>query len=152
MFRLPAAAALSALLLAAVPAAADAKTFRGKTNQGRSASVVTGADGVPNEVRIAYRAPCRNRKASYRNRSLFISPFQVETIDAFQDGGGPVRLTKGLRAGETARATATLTGQRVAGPEHWTGTFGIRVVIRRGGRTVDVCHVKRVTWTAELAS
>ena len=40
MYKSIAAAALSALLIAAAPA--DAKTFKGKTNQGRTASLVTG--------------------------------------------------------------------------------------------------------------
>jgi hypothetical protein len=41
MFRITAVAAVSTLLIAAAPA--HAKSCRGKTNQGRTASLVTGA-------------------------------------------------------------------------------------------------------------
>ena len=115
MFKAPAALALSALLFAAaVPAAADAATFRGKTNQGRTASLVTGADGVPTWVRVSWRAPCNGRATRATGGTKFVAPFTAANADLVQDTGKSyrVRIKGGLRGristelSSGARATA----------------------------------------------
>ena len=73
MLKLTAAAAVSTLLIATAPA--DAKTFRGKTNQGRTASLVTGADGVPKSVRVSWRAPCKKPGFRAMGGTRFTAPF-----------------------------------------------------------------------------
>src|SRR5215213_2937696 len=90
--------ALSALLLAAVPAIAEAKTYKGKTSQGRVATVRTGADGVVNRARLSWRAPC-GQNIRYTGATVFRPPLDVATGGSFQDGGTyRVRIKGGFRA------------------------------------------------------
>ena len=53
------ALAVGFAVVLAAPAAADAKTWRGKTKQGRAVTVRTGADDLVNRVRVSWRAPCK---------------------------------------------------------------------------------------------
>src|ERR1044072_7033663 len=105
MFRPLAAAALLAL---ALPATADAKTFRGKTSQGRSASVTTGADGVPTRVRISYRAKCGDGH-NVTGITQFEPPFDAVNATSITDGGTET-VKSTTRQGESARITSKLTG------------------------------------------
>jgi len=66
--RRPITAVLLTVALAAFPSVAVAKTFHGKTSQGRSASLTTGADGVPRASTCTGRPPCK-RAASGRRRT-----------------------------------------------------------------------------------
>src|SRR5687768_15211643 len=99
MSRPLAGAVLSALLLAAVPTAADAKTFRGRTNQGRPASLITDANGVPTRIRVAWRAPCKKPGFRARDSTGFSPPFDSVNADAVNDAGTyRLRFRGGLRA------------------------------------------------------
>src|SRR3954453_3691027 len=104
MFTLTAAAALSTLLVAAAPA--EAKTFRGKTNQGRSASLVTGADGVPTSVDVRWIASCRKPGRRTTGGTGAPPPFTEVGPDIVRDG--PKTYRTRLRDGSRARITATL--------------------------------------------
>jgi hypothetical protein len=135
------AIALAALLL--VPAAAEATTYRGKTSQGRAASIRTGADGIVNRVRISWRAPCgQNRR--FVEATVFRPPFNSATGDALQDGG-----TYRIRAsGIVGRITIAVTAARDAAANTWTGTLAVDVQVKRRGRVIDRCRLKRLTWSA----
>jgi hypothetical protein len=138
MVKLTVAATLSALLIAAAPA--DAKTFRGKTNQGRTASLVTGADGVPTGVRVSWRAPCK--RAGYRatGGTRFAAPFTAVSADLVQDTGKSYRVR--IKGGLRGRISTELVVKREG--DRWVGTLGIRELFARKGKVVDVCQVKRV--------
>ena len=143
MLRAFAAAALTAALV--VPATADAKTFRGKTSQGRIASVVTGADGVPTRLRLDYRASC-NKGRSVTGGTVFLPPFNKVAADSLTDGGTE-NVTSKTRAGETAKitshASARLHGSR------WSGTYRITLVISYKGKVEKTCKAKGITWRAQ---
>ena len=55
MLRLVALAVLSMATFVAAAGTAEAKVFRGKTNQGRAASVVIGSDGLLRTVKVGAR-------------------------------------------------------------------------------------------------
>ena len=74
------------IALLAIPAAADAATWRGKTRQGERVSVRTGADGVVNRVRIGFRAGCDDGKGFERG-VVWLPPFDAPGATAFQDEG-----------------------------------------------------------------
>ena len=143
MSRLLVAAALAALLLGPV-ASADAKSYKGKTRQGRGVIVRTGADGVVASARIGWRAPC-GQGLRYSANTVFRKPLDVATTDVIQDAGSyRVRLRGGLRA----RITGTFAGQRDPATDRWSGTWAVKVRVTRRGKTVDRCQLKRATWEA----
>lgn len=125
------------------PAAADARTWRGKTKQGRPVSVVAGTDGLVNKVRVRWRAPCR--KGHYVSRTLFLPPFDVSETARFEDAGTYRSTAQG---GYGGRHTVFVDGT-LGADDRWTGTFRVRTRVTRRGRVIDRCRLKRVTWTAE---
>lgn len=136
-----------ALILVA-PAAAEAKSFRGQTSQHRYASVVVGADGFVTRIRISYSAPCTDPRYRFPNVIRLEPPFVTSTPD---DVTEEVKLRDRLSGGGRSRQTATVTAHRTvdaAGAESWSGTFKTRAVLTRGGKRLDTCELKRVTWTA----
>src|SRR4051795_2554716 len=135
MFRPLAIGAAAALLLTAAPA--HAKTFRGKTNQGRPVSLITDAAGVPTRVRVAWRAPCKRPTFRVLDSTVGTPPFDAVSADALRDAGTyRVRFKDGGRG----RITAATTAKRVG--DHWTGTFSVRGVYGHKGKVTDVCQAK----------
>lgn len=143
MSRSLAAAAVSALLVAAVPtAAADAKTLRGRTSQGRPASLITDANGVPTRIRVAWRARCKKPGFRVSDSTVFSPPFDAASPDAVSDAG-TYRIR--LRGGGRGRITGELTANRAG--ERWTGTYRVRAVYSRRGKVTHVCQSRRITWS-----
>jgi hypothetical protein len=138
MLKSIAAAAVSALLITAAPA--DAKTFRGKTNQGRTASLVTGADGVPTRVRVSWRAPCKRQGYRATGGTKFAAPFSAASADLVQDTGKSYRVK--IKGGLRGRISTELVVKRDG--DRWVGTLGIRELFAKSGKVVDVCQVKKV--------
>jgi hypothetical protein len=137
----PLAIAIATLML--MPAAADATTYRGKTSQGRAASIRTGADGIVNRVRISWRAPCGQNKR-FVEATVFRPPFDMATGDALRDGG-----TYRIRSsGIVGRITIAVTARRDAARNTWRGTLRVNVQVARRGRVIDRCRLQRVTWRA----
>jgi len=136
-----ACAAATGLLLAPV---ADAATWRGKTRQGRLAAIVTGADGLVTRVTIKYRARCTDGKG-YRSGVVFLPPLDASSTTAFRDGGVIKWTFK--KSGERARGTTSVNGElRSSG--RWTGSFRLRVKIRKNGRVLATCRTGRIGWKA----
>jgi hypothetical protein len=137
---------VGALLLVYV-GAADAKVFRGKTAQGRPASVVIGSDGLLRTARVNWRARCRYGRVV--EKTSFLRPHDMSTPDAFRDGGV---YRKRQRGGYRLRFTPVNKGHRLTGSlgERWRGTFRAKVLVTRRGRYVDTCRVSRLRWTARL--
>jgi hypothetical protein len=136
-----AAAAVSTLLIAAAPA--DAKTFRGKTNQGRTASLTTGADGLPTRVRVAWRAPCKRHGYRAVGATRFVAPYTSVSADEVTDRKKTYRVA--LAGGVRGRITVDLVVKRSG--DRWAGTLGVRELFARKRRVTDVCEVKRVRFT-----
>jgi pyruvate carboxylase len=137
------ATAAACLLAAAVPAPASAASaFRGKTSQGRLASVVTAADGTPKRVRIGWKAPCATG-ATYSTITRFVAPFDMAQPGKFSDGGS----FRARIPGYSVRFTAFAAGSLQPGGT-WAGTFRVKAVVSRKGKRVDTCRLKRVSWSA----
>ena len=130
----------------AAPASADARTWRGKTEQGRAVSVRTGTDALVNRVRVSWRAPCR--RGHYVSRTLFRPPLDVSEVDVFEDAGTyRTRLPDGYRARHAVFVRGTLGADG-----RWTGVFRVRTRVSRHGQPVDRCRLRRVRWSAEVSS
>jgi hypothetical protein len=136
------ALALGCAVVLAAPAAADARTWRGKTKQGRAVSVRTGTDDLVIRVRVSWRAPCK--KGHYMSRTLFRPPLDVSETDEFEHAG---TYRKRLPAGYRARHTVFVRGT-LRDDDRWTGVFRVRTRVSRHGRVVDSCRLRRVRWSA----
>ena len=148
MIRLIALAALSMAMLAAAAAAAEAKVFRGKTTQGRPASVVIGSDGLLRAARVNWRA--RGRFGRTRDKTIFTRPHDESTPDAFFDAGTYRRRDE---FGYRLRFTVSVRGTRIADAqgERWRGTFRAKVLVTRRGHYVDTCRTGRLRFTLRPA-
>jgi hypothetical protein len=144
--RAPAIACVAVLAAGGASAAADAKTWRGKTEQGRAVSVRTGTGDLVNQVRVAWRAPCR--KGHYVSRTLFVPPLDVSEPDHFEHAGS---YRSRLKDGYRARHTVFVRGS-LGADDRWHGVFRVRTRVRRDGRVVDHCRLERVRWSAEVSS
>jgi len=136
-------AAVSAVLLA-VPAVAEAKTWRGKTKQGRSVLVRTGSDGVVKRAWIDYRARCDDGN-SFLHRIEFLPPLDATSTNSFQDEG-VIKWTFRVSRERAKGRTSIDGGLRSSG--RWTGNFRLRVKISRNGRVIATCRSGRVGWRA----
>jgi hypothetical protein len=129
-------------LVPALPAVAEARSWRGETAQGRTVTVRTGSDDLVARVWIGWRAPCE--KGHYRSRTVFVRPFDVATATRFEDRGTyRVRVGGGYRARHTVFVHAEL-GER----DRWRGTFRVKTIVTRAGHWVDTCRLKRLRWSA----
>ena len=149
MVRLIALAALSMLMFVAAATAAEAKVFRGKTNQGRPASVVIGSDGLLRNARVNWRARCRTGGRASEKTS-FTRPHDQSSPDAFFDEG----TYRGRTAdGYRLRFTVSIRAARIAGSrgERWRGTFRAKVLVTRRGRYVDTCRSGSLRFTLRPA-
>jgi len=139
---LAAAALTAAAALLTSSAQADAAYWKGKTSQGRVATVRTGADGLVSRVRIRWEAPCGGNK-SLTVLTPFSRPFDRSGRRAFEDGGTyRSRANRGLRTTNTVFVRGTL--RRGV----WRGTFHGRGTVRRDGRVIDRCRLGRTRWSA----
>ena len=131
---------------------AEAKSFRGQTSQKRMASMVVGKDGLVTRIRISYSAPCSNPRYRFANVLRIEPPLETSTADEVSE---TVTLRDRLAGGGRSRQTATISARRTvdaAGAESWSGTFKTRAVLTKGGKRVDTCELKRVTWTVTPTS
>ena len=96
-------------LVLALPMAAEAKSFRGKTSQDRLASVVVGDDGFVTRIRISYSAPCTDPRYRFPNVLRIEPPFDEVTTDEVTE---EVMLRDRLDGGGRSRQTATITAER----------------------------------------
>src|SRR3954447_8707984 len=139
------AAAVAVLVFAALPAVADAKTYKGKTNQGKTATVRTGANGVVSRARLVWSARCGHNRR-FRDATTFKAPLDAATADMVQDAG-TYRVKDA--AGYIGRITMTLAGQRNTSTDRWAGTLAVKVQVSRHGKVVDQCSASKLTWHAK---
>jgi hypothetical protein len=137
------ASAVGCALALAVPATAEARMWRGETNQGRAVSVRTAADELVDQVRVSWRAPCK--RGHYVSRTLFRPPLDVSETDLFEHAG---TYRKRLPGGFRARHVVFVRG-RLGADDRWTGVFRVRTRVSRNGHEVDRCRLGRVRWSAE---
>lgn len=136
-------AILTAAVLAALPATADAAVFRGDTSQGRPASVVIGSDGLLRAARVNWRTSCRS--GSFKTKTSFLRPHDASTAESFRDSGTYRSRGDGYRF----RTTASIRGHK-SGEGRWRGRFSAKVLVSRNGRYVDTCRLRRLNWSARL--
>lgn len=145
MLRLIALAMVSMVMFVAAAASAEAKVFRGKTSQGRPASIVIGSDGLLRTARVNWRGHCRT-DGQVREKTGFSPPFDQSTPDAFYDAGTyRGRTPDGYRL----RFTGSIRATRIADArgERWRGTFRMKVLVTRRGNYVDTCRTGRLRFT-----
>jgi hypothetical protein len=134
------------VLAAALPAAASAATWKGKTRQGRGVVIHTGDDGKVSRVRIGWKARCE--KGRYSSQTLFRAPLDSATATAFADDGS----YRGHPTGYRARIWVHIVGSLDASSSEWSGTFKVRVrVTSKEGERVDTCRLKKLRWSAASA-
>jgi hypothetical protein len=134
--------ALTVAMLVVVPRVAEAETWRGKTEQGRTAWVRTGDDDRVQRVSVSWKATCE--KGSYMSRTVFLRPLDVSDEAEFEDSGSyRVSVKGGYRARHRVFVRGTLEDGR------WTGSFRVRTRVTKDGRLVDRCRLERLRWTAE---
>jgi hypothetical protein len=136
--------ALAALcaVAATVPAAAEAATWKGKTKQGRKAVVVTGADGLVTRVRLGWKAKCND--GTYTSRTTFLPPFDASTAITFEHTGSYSARPDGYRTW----TTATIHGRFFPAVDRWRGRLDVKVRVRKNGKLVDTCRLKKLRWSA----
>lgn len=134
--------ALAVAIVLGFAAVADARTWRGETEQGRGVSVRTGDDGEVQRVRVGWKARCE--KGTYTSRTIFVRPFDVSEATVFEDAG---TYRSSVEDGYRARHRVFVRGTR--DDDRWTGTFRVRTRVTKAGRFVDRCRLKGVRWTAE---
>ena len=135
--------ALTVAMLLSLAAVADARTWRGETEQERGVSVRTGDDGEVLRVRVSWKAPCEH--GSYTSRTVFVRPFDVSETTVFEDAGTyRSDVAGGYRARHRVFVRAVLDDD-----DAWVGSFRVRTRVTKDGRFVDSCRLRRVRWTAE---
>jgi hypothetical protein len=133
------------LIAAALIALALTAAYRGDTSQHKLASVITGADGQVQRIRIGYTAPCRDPRYRFPNVMRFEPPFDTATPDRVETR---LTLREKLKGGGRTKQTVRLTATRAGNA--WRGTFATTVVLTRAGKRLDTCRLKRVRWTARM--
>ena len=134
--------ALALTIVLVTPVVAEARAWRGETEQGRTVTVRTGGDDRVERVRVSWKASCE--RGSYMSRTVFRRPFDVSEAAEFEDAGTyRVTVPGGYRARHRVSVRGTLEGDR------WRGSFSVRTRVTRGGRLVDRCRLVGVRWTAE---
>jgi len=143
-----------------VPAAALAQEepppgperFEGRTQQRRTVTVGTGADGLVRSVEMAWVGSCR-RAFVYRTTTRRVPPFVQSTEERFRDNGSYRERSRG---GIVATIAVTISGVHVEPAEdrptteRWRGTFRATVTVRRRGRVIDRCRTRSIRWSASL--
>jgi hypothetical protein len=134
--------ALIVLSLAATiaPATASAATWKGKTKQGRAVVVHTDSDRRVDRVRIGWRARCGS--GAYTSQTLFRAPLDTAKATAFAHDGDYRARPSGYRARIWVHIAGSLDN-RV-----WRGRFRVRVRVKKDGKVVDTCRLKRLRWRA----
>jgi hypothetical protein len=142
MRRLAPLAAVLGLAAVAGPAVADVR-FEGRTSQGRFALLVAEDDGVPKRSVIRWRSRCGGG-GTVRHFTTFRRPFDLSTATRIRDVG--TYRSRRYRGGVRLTIRVRLVGRKV-GPRRWRGTFGARVIARRGGRAIFRCAALGVRWS-----
>lgn len=128
----------------AAPAAADAKTYRGKSSQGFKLRLATNDDRRVRVFSIGWRAPCGREDFRYAARSTIHGPFDRDRGGRFRDRSMVRSRLKGsIRATVVMGLRGRLVGSRSA-----EGTFTGRVILRKKGREIDRCRLGVVRWKA----
>jgi hypothetical protein len=133
-------------MLAALPATALADVrFRGKSAQGRLATLRTADTGLVERFGIRWAADCARPRFIFLSSTKHLPPYDGSTPARFVDADGyRDRLANGSRAVFHSR----VVGNRVSA-RRWRGTFRVRVRVFRGSRLVDRCFL-RTRWRVLL--
>src|SRR3954469_19261731 len=129
-----------ALIFVIGAAPAQAGTLRGYTHRNVSVRIKVDAQGYASRVVFRWHVPrCDFRRYSYRGDTV-VTP---DPERFFARGPYTVRSRGGFRS----RVMVHSTGRKLS-IYRWKGTFSVAVTIRRHGRVVDRCHIRRLHWTA----
>lgn len=110
--------------------------------------VVTGDDNTMKDMRINWLTRrCSKSGSRLQDKVRFMPPFDAAAPGSFSDNDA-YRLRQ--RGGIRIRVQIRTSGQLVADAngEKWTGWIQASAVVRRNGRLVDRCKLRRTYWTA----
>ena len=134
--------ALSLVLLALLPALAQAAKFTGETSQGRDVVLKTNEENLPYRLNVSFRAPCSDDKR-LKAGTFFRSPFDRRSRTRVRDDG---KYTFSL-GDERIHAKVSMRGHRVS-PTEWRGRYTGDFVVRKNGHKVATCETPLVHWHA----
>ena len=141
-------AVLAGTAIAPSEALAD-KSFRGKTQQGRTVVITTGDDDVLKRMRLNWVTfRCTRSIRRFQNFTRFIPPFRSAVPGAFDDGGA---FTDRDPGGIRSRVNVTTSGRYDAAGNKWNGWIQARIVVRENGRRIGRCSLRRTYFTATPA-
>jgi len=132
--------ALSLVLLALLPALAQAAKFTGETSQGRDVVLKTNEENLPYRLNVSFRAPCSDDKR-LKAGTFFRAPFDRRTRRRIRDTGEYT-----FRLGEERiEAQVSMRGHKVT-RRKWRGRYEGDFVVKRNGRKVATCETPVVKW------
>lgn len=132
-------AALTALLVAAP---AHAATFKGETDQGRRMLVRQDDAGKVESILFGWRMPCSSG-GYYSHSTRIVPPITRNVPPKFSDFGGYEEPAGGPYVAWVRVHMRGFHDRDDPRGEHIRGEFRIRVTVRRGGREVDSCGMRR---------
>jgi hypothetical protein len=128
----------------ALPSAAAAETFRGKTAQGKPVSLETRPDGEVRKVTWRWRtSSCKDSDLRLKTQSTVLKNPRSRKPGTF--------ASKGSYVAEFSDATIRFkvsSAGRQRSPSRWSGTFKAKAIVdlKRGKDTV--CKLRRISWAA----
>jgi hypothetical protein len=128
-------------LLAAAPA--DAATLRGRTHRGLNVRIKTDPTGRATEAIFNWHVRrCDSGRFQFRD-STAVDSKKKPAKNFFTRNPYTLRSRGGYRS----RVTVHTNARRLS-IYRWKGTFSAVAIVRRHGRVVDRCHMRRLHWTA----
>lgn len=122
-------------------AAAQDLSYKGRTTQGRSITVQTGASGLVSRVAIAFELDCNY--TTINAHATFTRPFDRANPQGFKLA---LKDTVG-HGSRTAKGRARIEGDRV-GVNLFTGSFKAKAVYYKDGDKYATCRAVGVRWSA----
>jgi hypothetical protein len=130
-------------VLAFGPASAEAAHLSGYTHRGVTVKIATDAQGrATAAVYLWHVRRCDLGRYSYGG-ATGVDSKKRPAAQFFTRNPYTVRDRGGFRTRVTVHSSA-----RRLSIYRWRGTFSVVAVIRRHGRVVDRCHIRRLHWTA----
>jgi hypothetical protein len=138
--RTVAIAAIALLALTLTAGVADARTFKGKTSDGKQAKLVTDSNGRVKSATFEYRAKCSGG-------GKFTAPMGVRRP---LDFSSQKRFFDADRVKDKQNGLKFRYRQRVEGERKtenlWKGTFEVRIRVFDGSEPLGTCKARKTNW------
>ncbi|UJA21543.1 hypothetical protein HJD18_15865 [Thermoleophilia bacterium SCSIO 60948] len=142
------AALLAMVAMLSVASAAQADTFKGKTEQGKNATLqVRNNDGVPTKFVIRWNSSSCANGSTYKDKTTFNGFKNADANSLSSRGSYTTRQSGGIRSRVRVNVNASRQGQK-----RWKGTFTARVRVKKGGEQIDRCKLRGNSFTVKRTS